>query len=340
MTKSKKLLTALIISAIIISSSGCEFSPETPVINSETELTSSESSSSLPEITEDPESSEPEETVEAEPVIETVFTLLSNSAERGGYFTLKAENTDLSEFVFNDPFGYERRFFEKEGAWFCFIPVKTSTNAGYYPLKISSEKFDFNTTLTVLERDFEKQYLTVAKETLEVTLENEAARVAFDNFFQEYRWTLTKEPLWNGEFVAPLGSFWYNETTSFGTFRTFSNGDTEWHNAIDMAVGGGTPIYATNSGKILFADWLGVTGNTVVIDHGCGVMSWHYHLHKINVATGDFVEKNTVIGTVGTTGLSTGNHLHFGITVGGIFTDPMAMIGTEPDLDFGEAKAE
>ena len=57
-------------------------------------------------------------------------------------------------------------------------------------------------------------------------------------------------------------------------------------------------------------------------------------------ADGDFVEKNTVIGTVGTTGLSTGNHLHFGITVGGIFTDPMAMIGTEPDLDFGEAKAE
>ena len=112
------------------------------------------------------------------------------------------------------------------------------------------------------------------------------------------------------------------------------------HDAIDMAVGGGTPIYATNSGRIYFADWLGLTGNTVIIDHGCGIMSWHYHLHKINVAEGDYIEKGTVIGTVGTTGLSTGNHLHFGITVGGVFVDPNHFFGTEPNFDFEKVKTE
>ena len=150
----------------------------------------------------------------------------------------------------------------------------------------------------------------------------------------------SEEKLWEGEFLPPLGDSWYRETTSYGTFRTFSSGRTEWHNATDMAVGGGTPIFATNSGKVLFADWLGLTGNTIIIDHGCGVMSWHYHLHKINVAEGDFIEKNTKIGLVGTTGLSTGNHLHFGITVGGVFVDPMGMIGTEPELDFEKVKTE
>ena len=69
-------------------------------------------------------------------------------------------------------------------------------------------------------------------------------------------------------------------------------------------------------------------------------MSWHYHLSSIEVSEGGFVENDQLIGRVGTTGLSTGNHLHFGITGGGIFTDPMAMIGTEPNFDFEKVKTE
>ncbi len=341
MTITKKLLTAIILSAIIISSSGCEFSENTPVIAPESESSSSVSeSSSESEVEIVPESSEPEETVKAEPVLEAVFNLSSQGAERGGYFIIKAENADLSEFVFKDSFGNDRRFFEKDGAWFCFVPVKPSTDAGYYPLKISSEEFEFATTVTVNERKFQKQYLVVEQATLEATLEDAVVREAFAAFFEEKRFHFSETPLWNGEFVKPLGDSWFRETTSFGTFRTFSSGRTEWHDAIDMAVGGGTPIYATNSGKVLFAGWLGLTGNTIVIDHGCGIMSWHYHLHKIDVAEGDFVEKHALIGKVGTTGLSTGNHLHLGITVGGVFVDPMHFIGTEPDFNFGEVKAE
>ena len=343
-TKSRKFLTALILSAIIISSSGCEFSENSPAISPEASSESSSKSSSLPESLPEviitPEFSEPEEIVEAEPVIEPAISFLSQTAEKGSYFVLSAENIDLTDFSFEDPFGYNRRFFQKDGIWYCLIPVDPSTDAGYYPLEISCGDFEFKTTITVADRKFKRQYLIVDQVTLDATLEDAAVREAFAAFFEEKRWNFTEEKLWNGEFTAPLGDSWYRETTSYGTFRTFSSGRTEWHNATDMAVGGGTPIFATNSGKILFADWLGLTGNTIIIDHGCGIMSWHYHLHKINVAEGDFVEKGTKIGTVGTTGLSTGNHLHFGITVGGIFTDPMAMIGTEPNFDFEKVKTE
>ncbi|MBQ3561284.1 MAG: M23 family metallopeptidase [Oscillospiraceae bacterium] len=171
-------------------------------------------------------------------------------------------------------------------------------------------------------------------------MENEAVRAAFDEFYQKYRWVNSGVALWDGEFVLPLGDAHYKETTAFGTFRTFSNGNTEWHNATDMAAPGGTPVYATNSGVILFADYLGLTGNTIIINHGYGILSWHYHMSKLEAEKGDMVKKGDLIGKVGTTGLSTGNHLHFGISVGGIFVDPMAMIGTEPELEFWKENAE
>ena len=339
-TKSKKILTALIFSSIIISSSGCETLPEVPVISPETSSELSESSSSLSESEAEaeiiPESSETEETVEAEPVLK----LSSYLIEKGDYFIIKAENVDFSEVVFKDFLGNDRRFFENEGAWYCFVPVKPDTEPGYYPIKISSEESDFICGIIVKDKEFKKQYLVVEQATLDATLEDTYVREAFAEFFEEKRWNFSEEKLWEGEFKKPLGDSWYKETTSFGTFRTFSSGRTEWHDAIDMAVGGGTPIYATNSGRIYFADWLGLTGNTVIIDHGCGIMSWHYHLHKINVAEGDYIEKGTVIGTVGTTGLSTGNHLHFGITVGGVFVDPNHFFGTEPNFDFEKVKTE
>ena len=113
------------------------------------------------------------------------FKLSSQSAEQGGYLTIKAENVDLSGFVFKDFLGNDRRFFENEGAWYCFIPVKPDVDAGYYPLKISSDDFEFRTTVTVLDKKFKKQYLVVEQATLDATLEDAAVREAFADFFEE-----------------------------------------------------------------------------------------------------------------------------------------------------------
>lgn len=333
----KRIIAALLVSAML---SSCSAAEDTPTIGSNAQLSSEESSS----VTEEPvviePVEEPEPEPEPEPIPEPVIHLSSTEVMPGSYIIIRVENLDLEDYSFVDFLDYERRFIAKDGGWYCFVPVKTAAAPGSYNLEFTVGDFTYSETVTVLERTAPAQYLVVAPATLEETLEDEAVRAAFNVFYQEYRWFESEVKLWSGEFMPPLGDSWYKETTKFGTFRTFSNGDTEWHNATDMAAGGGTPIYATNSGTILFADWLGLTGYTVLINHGMGVISWHYHLSAMDVETGDRVEKGDLIGKVGTTGLSTGNHLHFAISVGGIFVDPMQMIGSEPNLEFWKVTEE
>jgi murein DD-endopeptidase MepM/ murein hydrolase activator NlpD len=86
---------------------------------------------------------------------------------------------------------------------------------------------------------------------------------------------------------------------------------------------GGTPIYAPAHGRVVFADLTQVRGNMTVIDHGVGVFSAYYHQFSINVQVGQMVDPGTLIGRVGTTGLSTGNHLHWSMWANGEYVDPM-----------------
>lgn len=333
--KQKLLSKAFIIlaaGAIAAQLCGCSV-PAGNVVSGEGELSSAIEESSQPEESVP----EPEPEPEPEPVKPEII-LSANEVQRGSYMLVRINNYEGEEIKYTDFLGYERSFFEYDGGWLSLIPVKTAAKAGDYVLTISIDGESFNRDIKVTDREFEEQYLTVSPSTLEETLESDFARAEFSEKAEPMKKVFTPQKLWNGEFVLPLEAQ-YKVSTSFGTYRTFSNGSTEWHNAVDMATKGGTPVYATNSGNIIFAQYLQLTGNTVIIDHGMGVLSWHYHMRSISVSEGDFVEKGMKIGEVGTTGLSTGNHLHFGMTVGGIFTDPMKIVGTEPQIDFWKAEA-
>ena len=328
--KQKLLSKAFIIlaaGAIAAQLCGCSV-PAGNVVSGEESLSSAESSVSEASVPEEPE---------PEPVKPEII-LSASEVQRGSYMLVRINNYEGEEIKYTDFLGYERSFFEYDGGWLSLIPVKTAAKAGDYVLTISIDGESFNRDIKVTDREFEEQYLTVSPATLEETLESDFARAEFSEKAEPMKKVFTPQKLWNGEFVLPLEAQ-YKVSTSFGTYRTFSNGSTEWHNAVDMATKGGTPVYATNSGNIIFAQYLQLTGNTVIIDHGMGVLSWHYHMRSISVSEGDFVEKGMKIGEVGTTGLSTGNHLHFGMTVGGIFTDPMKIVGTEPQIDFWKAEA-
>lgn len=330
--KQKLLSKAFIIlaaGAIAAQLCGCSV-PAGNVVSGEESLSSAESSVSEASVPEEPEP-------EPEPVKPEII-LSSSEVQRGSYMLVRINNYEGEEIKYTDFLGYERSFFEYDGGWLSLIPVKTAAKAGDYVLTISIDGESFNRDIKVTDREFEEQYLTVSPSTLEETLESDFARAEFSEKAEPMKKVFTPQKLWNGEFILPLEAQ-YKVSTSFGTYRTFSNGSTEWHNAVDMATKGGTPVYATNSGNIIFAQYLQLTGNTVIIDHGMGVLSWHYHMRSISVSEGDFVEKGMKIGEVGTTGLSTGNHLHFGMTVGGIFTDPMKIVGTEPQIDFWKAEA-
>lgn len=126
---------------------------------------------------------------------------------------------------------------------------------------------------------------------------------------------------WRGSFILPvLGrvSEWY------GVRRIYNNGLASWfHKGVDLAAPQGSPVVSSNRGKVLLAEKLADHGNTVLIDHGQGVETIYLHLFKLKVRKGQTVLKGQVIGMVGATGLATGPHLHWSLTVGGVSVNPV-----------------
>jgi murein DD-endopeptidase MepM/ murein hydrolase activator NlpD len=119
--------------------------------------------------------------------------------------------------------------------------------------------------------------------------------------------------------AAPMGLF--------GDQRIYTyNGqeiDRAVHLGIDLASNERAPIQAANTGKIIFTGYLGIYGNTIIIDHGQGIFSLYAHSSSIKVAPGQMVEKGMVLGCSGSTGLAGGDHLHFSMLVGGTFVNPV-----------------
>jgi murein DD-endopeptidase MepM/ murein hydrolase activator NlpD len=130
--------------------------------------------------------------------------------------------------------------------------------------------------------------------------------------------------LWRGSFL-PLGNS--KVESRFADHRTYfyqgKEVDQQVHLGFDLAVTANVPVLAENDGVVLFADYLGIYGNCVIIDHGLGVQSLYGHLSSIDVKAGDKVEKGRVIGRSGTTGLAGGDHLHFAMLVGGRPVSPI-----------------
>lgn len=123
----------------------------------------------------------------------------------------------------------------------------------------------------------------------------------------------TPEQLWSGKFIKPIKG---RTTSAFGTYRLYNNKKLGDHRGLD--IGGnpvGAPIKASNSGIVAFARLLPTLGSTIIIDHGQGIHSVYMHMSKTLVSVGQRIEKGQVIGKVGSTGLSTGPHLHWGISI-------------------------
>jgi len=94
------------------------------------------------------------------------------------------------------------------------------------------------------------------------------------------------------------------------------------HTGVDLATAMGTDIYPIASGTVVFADWQGSYGLLIMIDHGDGIQSWYGHCSELYVSEGDVVDTDTCIGAVGSTGNSTGPHLHLEIRINGEAVNP------------------
>jgi murein DD-endopeptidase MepM/ murein hydrolase activator NlpD len=113
----------------------------------------------------------------------------------------------------------------------------------------------------------------------------------------------------------------------FADRRTyFYNGevvDQQDHVGFDLSVVERYPIEATNSGRVILAEYFGIYGNAVLIDHGAGLVSLYGHMSSIEVENGRMVSKGETLGRSGATGLAGGDHLHFGLFLHGVPVNPI-----------------
>ncbi len=120
-------------------------------------------------------------------------------------------------------------------------------------------------------------------------------------------------------------------TSKFGTRRDPFHGRTRAHKGLDIAAVQGTPIQPIRAGTVVSAGKRGGYGNVVVVDHGDGTTSLYAHCHELKVQKGDKVHRGDVIATVGSTGRSTGPHLHLEVHQDGTAIDPMTALQHEHD---------
>lgn len=129
--------------------------------------------------------------------------------------------------------------------------------------------------------------------------------------------------LWSGPFVPIKGT----RESYFADTRHYYYGgklvDTEVHLGFDLAQQRNMPVTAANSGKVIYAERLGIYGNCVILDHGYSLQTLYGHMSRIDVKVGDMVQKGQKMGLSGATGMAFGDHVHFSMMVAGVQINPI-----------------
>jgi len=197
-----------------------------------------------------------------------------------------------------------------------------------YFMEITTERRDgsretVHRKLTVGPREFPETNLTVAPGMAKAPpeeaerIKREAALVA------SVLGAVSPEWLATGPFLSPLPD--HEPFPNFGQRRLYNNAVASTHTGVDISAPAGTPVRASNAGRVVLASDLYYSGKTVIIDHGLGVFTYYGHFSKILVKRGDLVKKGDVIAEVGQTGRSTGPHLHWSVRILDSRVDPFSL---------------
>lgn len=221
---------------------------------------------------------------------------------------------------------------EENGKWYGLVGVWAATQPASWPVIIGAESADNGQKVTqhgevcISSHEFELEDIDMPQSVLALVLDSEAVREEMD-FIAGLVAPRTPERLWDGAFRQPVAS---EVSSTYGARRTLNGGAaTEQHTGLDLAATEGTPATATNDGRVVFAGPLAVHGNAVIVDHGWGLYSGYCHLSHVSVVQGQSIKRGETIGLVGTTGFSTGPHLHWAMWIGGQPVDPVPLLEWE-----------
>jgi len=210
----------------------------------------------------------------------------------------------------------------------AFLGIDLDVRPGTYPVEVQFERTGgtieaFHGGITVRPKNFSSIKLRVSPEFVtpprsvqeRIRRESEMVNLVLS--------LTTPEWLGDGPFMAPHPvQPWPN----FGQRRVTNGILSSVHGGVDLPVPFGQPIRATNRGRVVLASPLYLSGGTVIIDHGLGVFSYYCHLSKLLVRRGNVVAKGGVIGACGSSGRSTGPHLHWSMRIGPSRVDPYAFL--------------
>ncbi len=234
-------------------------------------------------------------------------------------------NYDISTDIYNEGL----QFVESGGSHYLLIPLMSKLEPGTYSLTVTDPDHPesaFSGDIEVIQKEFATQYLTTSGAT--AALQNKENYDQLDEAFERGRSDLSMISHWSGPFLQPVGG---RISTEYGEIRyTNENVISSRHSGIDFANPTGTAVKATESGTVTLAEYLNITGNTIFIDHGFGIISQYYHLNDMYVDVGEEVTRGDTIGAVGTTGFSTGPHLHFAVYNNGIYINPWKLFEEAP----------
>jgi murein DD-endopeptidase MepM/ murein hydrolase activator NlpD len=208
-------------------------------------------------------------------------------------------------------------FAPHEDGYVALIGIDAFAEPGIYELELTGgdERGLWSPLLVrvpVAETPYNTQYVEVG-ETLDGLLDP-AVRATEDEFLKGIYAVFSEPQQWSGIFQMPVTTTVVS--AGYGGRRSYNGGPIEiYHTGIDYAAAAGDMVTAAANGVVVFSDILELRGSVVIIDHGLGVMTGYYHLSERLVEEGDVVTAGQPIGRVGSTGLSSGSHLHWDLRI-------------------------
>lgn len=239
-------------------------------------------------------------------------------------------------------------FQQPDGNFYCFFPFPLEDSLETFKPKmyaqdLSGNNVEIHVPIYPLNKNLKNDTLNISDSFLEKKMPafeqvipdtptqldryikvNNVLRVDNEKTLIEIGKKTSPTMLWSGKFYSlPRSAV----KATFGDLRNYMYKNTiidqQVHMGLDLASIANAPVPAANDGVVIYTGELGIFGNLIIIDHGLGLQTLYSHLSSIVVNENDIIKKGDTIGYTGTTGLAGGDHLHFGVLVGGIQVNPV-----------------
>ena len=254
----------------------------------------------------------------------TAFAAISihaRAVQPGEVVVVSVTGPDPSTPVHVRAFGHSTAAYRVGDAWKAIVGIDLDVKPGAYRLTV--DPGGESSELKVLPKTFRTRRLSV-DEAFVTPPASAQARITREAEMMAAAWRASApERLWATAFVRPVP---HEANSAFGTRSIFNGKPRNPHGGADFLSPAGTPVAAPAGGRVVIAQDLYYSGNTVIIDHGLGVFSMLAHLSRIDVQAGTSIEAGDRVGLVGATGRVTGPHLHWAVRINDARVDPLSLL--------------